>query len=128
MAHFENEINEVKSWANTEIGRFENTISTKDCFFGNSAFNDLILNLELQITKADIAFNAPLGFNSSIKAGAITVGDMFSLYKYENQLYIMKLTGKEIKDYLEMSYNLWVNPPFAIAFGRHKGRFATLGL
>ena len=109
MAHFENEINEVKSWANTEIGRFENTISTKDCFFGNSAFNDLILNLELQITKADIAFNAPLGFNSSIKAGAITVGDMFSLYKYENQLYIMKLTGKEIKDYLEMSYNLWVN-------------------
>lgn len=109
MAHFENEINEVKSWANTEIGRFENTISTKDCFFGNSAFNDLILNLELQITKADIAFNAPLGFNSSIKAGAITIGDMFSLYKYENQLYIMKLTGKEVKDYLEMSYNLWVN-------------------
>ena len=61
MAHFENEINEVKGWANTEIGRFENTISTKDCFFGNSAFNDLILNLELQITKADIAFNCSFG-------------------------------------------------------------------
>lgn len=109
MAHFENHINEVKNWANRKIGSFKNTISTKDCFFGSSAFNDLILNLELQITHADIAFNAPLGFNSSIKAGAITVADMFNLYKYENQLYVMKLTGKEIKDYLEMSYNLWVN-------------------
>ena len=109
MAHFEKQIDKVKQWANTEIGHFDNTISTKDCFFGNSAFNDLILNLELQITKADIAFNAPLGFNSVIKAGPITVGDMFSLYKYENQLYVMRLTGKEIKNYLEMSYNLWTN-------------------
>ena len=37
------------------------------------------------------------------------MGDMFSLYKYENQLYVMRLTGKEIKNYLEMSYNLWTN-------------------
>lgn len=109
MNHFEKEINEVKVWADRKIGSFQNTISTKDCFFGSSAFNDLILNLELQITKADIAFNAPLGFNSSISAGPITVADMFNLYKYENQLYVMRLTGKEIRNYLEMSYNLWVN-------------------
>ena len=60
MAHFEKQIDKVKQWANTEIGHFDNTISTKDCFFGNSAFNDLILNLELQITKADIAFKCYL--------------------------------------------------------------------
>lgn len=34
---------------------------------------------------------------------------MFNLYKFENQLCIMKLTGKEIRNYLEMSYDLWVN-------------------
>ena len=56
----------------------------------NSAFNDLILNLELEITKADIAFNAPLLFNASIKAGPITVADMFNLYKYENNLCTMR--------------------------------------
>lgn len=33
---------------------------------------------------------------------------MFSLYKYENMLYVMQLTGKEIKDYLEHSYDLWI--------------------
>lgn len=37
------------------------------------------------------------------------MSDMFNLYKYENLLYTMKLTGKEIKDFLEMSYDLWTN-------------------
>lgn len=31
----------------------------------------------------------------------------FTLYRYENQLCTLRLTGREIKDYLEMSYNLW---------------------
>lgn len=34
---------------------------------------------------------------------------MFNLYKYENQIYVVKMTGKEIHNYLEMSYGLWTN-------------------
>ena len=109
IKHFQPEIDAVKQWSEQVIGNFENTIYTKDCFFGNSAFNDLILDLELKITKADIAFNAPLQFNSVIKAGPVTVGDMFNLYKYENQLCVIKMTGEEIRKHLEMSYDLWVN-------------------
>ena len=37
------------------------------------------------------------------------VSDMFNLYKYENMLYVMSLSGQEIKDCLEMSYGLWTN-------------------
>ena len=109
MQHFQPEIDSVKAWSEQVIGKFANTIYTKDCFFGNSAFNDLILDLELKITHADIAFNAPLQFNSAIKAGNVTVADMFSLYKYENQLCVMRLTGEEVRKHLEMSYDLWVN-------------------
>ena len=109
MQHFQPEIDSVKAWSEQVIGKFANTIYTKDCFFGNSAFNDLILDLELRITHADIAFNAPLQFNSAIKAGNVTVADMFSLYKYENQLCVMRLTGEEVRKHLEMSYDLWVN-------------------
>jgi 2',3'-cyclic-nucleotide 2'-phosphodiesterase/3'-nucleotidase len=32
---------------------------------------------------------------------------MFKLYKFENFLYVINLTGKEIKSYLEFSYNHW---------------------
>lgn len=99
----------VKAYANRVIGTFENTISTRDSYFGNSAFNDLILNLELSITKADVAFNAPVSFDVAIKKGPVHVADMFNLYKYENQLFVMRLTGKEIRKALEMSYDLWVN-------------------
>lgn len=99
----------VKAYANRVIGTFENTISTRDSYFGNSAFNDLILNLELSITKADVAFNAPVLFDVAIKKGPVRVADMFNLYKYENQLFVMRLTGKEIRKALEMSYDLWVN-------------------
>lgn len=91
------------------IGRIEHTISSKEAFFGPSAFVDLIHQLQLDITGADISFCAPLSAYAEIKKGDICVSDMFNLYKYENLLYTMKLTGKEIKDFFEMSYALWTN-------------------
>lgn len=109
MKHFEKEIEDVKEWSDHVIGNIENTITTRDSFFGSSAFNDLILNLQLKLTGADIAFSAPLTFDATIKKGPITVSDMFKLYKFENQLYVMNLTGEEIRKHLEMSYDLWVN-------------------
>lgn len=109
IRHFKTYTDKVDSFANEKIGEFKNTISTADSYFGNSAFNDLILNLQLQITHADVAFNAPLSFNATIKAGPVYMSDMFKLYKYENMLYVMRLTGDEIRKHLEMSYDLWMN-------------------
>lgn len=109
MKTFEPQIAEVKKYVGKQIGNFKTTIYSRDQFFGSSAFNDFILNLQLQMTKADISFNAPLQFNAVLKAGPIYVSDMFNLYKYENQLYVMRMTGEEIRKHLEMSYDLWVN-------------------
>lgn len=109
MAHFKPQIDSVQAFVSRKIGNFAHTISTRDSYFGSSAFNDFIQELQLRITGADIAFNAPLSFDEQIKAGDITVGDMFNLYKYENQLYTMRLTGREILGHLEMSYDLWCN-------------------
>lgn len=106
---FQPAIDSVKAYVNKNIGTMASTIYTRDCFFGSAPFTDFIHDLQLQITGADVSFNAPLSFNDSIKAGEITIEDMFNLYKYENQLYTLKMTGKEIHDYLEMSYALWTN-------------------
>ncbi len=99
----------VKSYVNRQIGSIDKTITTHDCFFGSSAFTDLIHNLQLDITKADISLCAPLSFNAKISEGPITVSDMFKLYKYENQVCILRMTGKEVRNHLEMSYALWTN-------------------
>ena len=108
-AHFASTIERIKTYVNRRIGRFENSITTRECFFGNSAFTDFIHELQLKITGADISFNAPLALDNWIDAGDVTVADMFKLYRYENQLYVLKMTGREIKGHLEESYDRWAN-------------------
>lgn len=106
---FQSTINLVKDYVGRRIGYFEQPLYTRDCYFGSAAFADFIHDLQLQLTKADISFNAPLSFDTKIPAGDIHVSDMFNLYRYENQLYVLKMTGKEVRDHLEMSYDLWAN-------------------
>ena len=106
---FEKQYQVTADFVSRKIGRINKTITTKDAYFGPSAFIDLIHQLQLDITGADVSFCAPLSFAAEIKEGDIYVSDMFNLYKYENMLYTMTLTGKEIKDFLEMSYAIWTN-------------------
>lgn len=109
MKRFEPQYETVQKFVSKKIGTFTEDISTHPSFFGPSAFIDLIHTLQLDITGADISFAAPLSFDAEIKKGDVFVSDMFNLYKYENMLYVMTLSGKEIKDFLEMSYYMWSN-------------------
>ena len=109
MAYFKAHYDSVDKFVNRKIGTFENTISTRDSYFGNSAFMDFIHYLQLQISGAQISFAAPLTFDTKINKGDVYISDMFNLYKYENQIYVVKMSGKEIKGFLEMSYDLWSN-------------------
>lgn len=109
MTHFAPQFNAVQDFVSKKIGRFTETISTRPAYFGSSAFIDLIHTLQLEITHADISFAAPLSYDSEIRKGDVYVNDMFNLYKYENMLYTMNLSGKEVKDALEMSYDMWTN-------------------
>lgn len=109
MKRFETSMENVRNYVSQPIGEFDNTVRTRDCFFGSAAFTDLIHNLQLDITGADISFNAPLSFDINIEKGPVRMSELFKLYRYENQIYVMRMTGEEIRKYLEMSYNLWVN-------------------
>jgi 2',3'-cyclic-nucleotide 2'-phosphodiesterase/3'-nucleotidase len=109
MAEFKADFDKVKTFVSQPIGRFTKSISTSSAFFGASEFIDLIQRIQLDITKADVSFTAPLSFDATISAGEVYVRDMFKLYRYENLLYSMTLTGKEIKDFLEFSYSIWTN-------------------
>jgi len=109
MKRFSPQYATIQDFVSKRIGRFTKTVSTRPAYFGSSAFIDFIHSLQLDISGADISFAAPLSFDAEIKKGDIRVSDMFNLYKYENMLYVMKLSGKEIKDFLEESYYMWTN-------------------
>lgn len=113
MAEFRPQGEQVKDFVSRRVGTCTDTITTRDALFGPSAFIQLIHDLQLSISGADISIAAPLSFDARIAKGPMHVSDMFTLYKYENMLYTMRLSGREIKDYLEMSYGLWTAGPEA---------------
>ncbi len=109
MQHFQPQIDSVSAFVGRQIGTFRQTVRSRDAFFGSAGFTDYIHRLQLEHTGADISFNAPLTFDSEIKAGPVYVSDMFKIYRYENMIYTLRMTGKEVRNMLEMSYDLWVN-------------------
>lgn len=109
VSEFSSFTQKVEEYVDRKIGVITETICTRDAYFGPSTFVNLIHDVQLGVSNANISFAAPLSFDAIIQQGDIYIRDMFNLYGYENLLYIMKLTGKEVKDYLEYSYGLWFN-------------------
>lgn len=109
MEYFKEAAEETITYCSKRIATIDKPIHAIDGLFGNAPFTDLIHNLQLAITHADISLSAPLSANISIEKGLICIRDMFKLYKYDDLLYVMRLNGMEIKACLEMSYELWAN-------------------
>ena len=109
MAHFQSQTDAIQQFVERQLGTFVSPMRSRDCFFGPAPFTDLIHLLQLEHTHADVSFNAPLAFNTDISAGPIYMSDMFKLYRFENKIYVLRMTGEEIRKHLEMSYDLWTN-------------------
>src|SRR5690554_1344980 len=109
MAAYEPAIQEVTGWVSRQVGTISETISSRDSMFGDSKFVDLIHKIQLEKTGADLSVSAPLSLDATIEKGPVYVRDMFSLYPYENLLFAMEMTGREIKAFLEYSYEHWFN-------------------
>jgi len=109
MKEFAAEFDEVKTYVSRPIGSFTKKMSSREALFGSAEFTDLVHRIQLELTGAELSITAPLSSNAQIDSGDVSVRDMFKLYKYENLLYTMKLSGQEIKDFLEYSYAGWFN-------------------
>jgi 2',3'-cyclic-nucleotide 2'-phosphodiesterase/3'-nucleotidase len=109
LAKFKSREQVIKNYVNKIIGTSSGTFSSRDSYFGSSAFVDMIHSVQMEITGADVSFAAPLSFDIRISEGPVTVGDMFKLYRFENMLYTMSMSGEEIRRYLEYSYSEWFN-------------------
>jgi 2',3'-cyclic-nucleotide 2'-phosphodiesterase/3'-nucleotidase len=98
---------QVQNYVSEPLGTISQTIASRESFFGDAAYTDLIHQAQLEQGDAEISFTAPLSFDKQLAAGPLYVRDLFKMYRFENLLYTMKLGGQEIKDYLEYSAGLW---------------------
>lgn len=106
---FKEDFQIVSEYINRSIAYLSKSISSRDSYFGDSDFMDLIHKIQLETSGADISFAAPLSFDVKIDSGVLKVADMFDLYRFENMLYTLELSGAEIDRYLEYSASLWFN-------------------
>lgn len=98
----------VRDFTLRKVGALSEDMYTRDSFLGMSNYIDLIHTVCLKATGADISFAAPLSYDRKIAAGTIVYNDLFTIYPYENQLFTVRMTGKEVVSYLERSYDGWV--------------------
>ena len=109
VAAFKEDFNAVKAFAQRPIGQLSENIFLADALDGPSTYINLVQTVQLASSGADISFAAPLTSSGVVPKGVIEFQDLVSIYKFENQLYVVEMTGKQIKDYLEYSYKNWVN-------------------
>lgn len=107
--HFRKDYEAVKAFTLKPVGKLERDMYTRESYAGMCDYMNLLHTLSLSCSPAQISFSAPLTFNGKVKAGQLVYNDLFTIYPYENQLYVVSMSGREIKDYLEYSYDAWIN-------------------
>lgn len=91
------------AYANTAIG------STPVAWRGDSArlrdtpLIDFILETQRKAAGADLASTAAFTLDASLDAGPVTVAELAKLYPYDNTLRAVRISGKQLRDYLEFS-------------------------
>ncbi|NLY21029.1 MAG: bifunctional metallophosphatase/5'-nucleotidase [Tissierellia bacterium] len=85
----------------------------------DTAVIDLIGKVQLEVSGADVTSVALFQDKSDLKAGDINYGSLFNIYKFDNTLYTVEVTGKELVDYMEWSvqaYNQFKEGDLNISF------------
>lgn len=85
----------------------------------DTALIDLINEVQMYYTGADVSAAALFNMNANLKEGEIRKCDTALIYKYANTLYKLEMTGAQLKKYMEWTasyYNTWKPGDLTISF------------
>jgi 2',3'-cyclic-nucleotide 2'-phosphodiesterase (5'-nucleotidase family) len=74
---------------------------------------DLINDVQMRVTGADLSSTAAFSLTSRIPAGPVTVADVAGLYVYDNTLKAVRISGAQLRAYLEKSAEYYLPCPGA---------------
>ena len=89
----------------------------------DTAVMDLINEVQLKNSNADVSAAALFADTSDIPEGPINYETIFGIYKFDNTLYRVPVTGAELKAYMEWSascYNQYKQGDVSISFNSDK--------
>jgi 2',3'-cyclic-nucleotide 2'-phosphodiesterase/3'-nucleotidase len=104
----------VVKWVNTPIGTSTEAMDSSESRYKDTPIIDLINKAQTDAVASAVAgtpdanlpivsIAAPFSRTSSFPAGDVTIRDVAGLYVYDNTLLAVRMTGAELRDYLEYS-------------------------
>jgi 2',3'-cyclic-nucleotide 2'-phosphodiesterase (5'-nucleotidase family) len=91
------------AYVNTAIGTTQVTWKSDSARLKDTPLIDFVLETERKAAGADLASASAFSLDASINAGPVTVAELARLQPYDNTLRAVKITGKQLRDYLEFS-------------------------
>lgn len=85
----------------------------------DTAVPDLINRIQLENSQADVSAASLFKSTSDLPAGDLYYSNIFDIYKFDNTIYRVSVTGAELRAYMEWSaghYNQWTPGDIHISF------------
>ena len=78
---------------------------------------DFMLEVQRRVAKADLSVGSAFSLDASLDAGPITIAEVARLYPYENTLRAVRISGRQLREYLEFSSRYFRQFPTAAGGG-----------
>jgi 2',3'-cyclic-nucleotide 2'-phosphodiesterase (5'-nucleotidase family) len=106
---------ETVAYVTTPIGSTSERWSADSARLKDTPLIDFILETERKAAGTDLASTAAFSTDVVMGPGPITIAQVAQLYPYDNTLRAVKITGKQLRDYLEFSSRYYRTPATATA-------------
>jgi 2',3'-cyclic-nucleotide 2'-phosphodiesterase (5'-nucleotidase family) len=102
---------ETVAYVTTPIGTTAERWTADSARVKDTPLIDFILETERKAAGSDLASTAAFSTEASMGPGPITIARVAQLYPYDNTLRAVRITGKQLRDYLEFSSRYYRTVP-----------------
>jgi 2',3'-cyclic-nucleotide 2'-phosphodiesterase/3'-nucleotidase len=104
---------ETEQYLNTPIAHSAKDLTGKYARYEDTPLLDVVQQAQMDAGKADVSMATMLYAGVKIPAGPVTVRQAAALYIYENTLYVVEMTGAQLKDAIEHAESFFSQWPLA---------------
>lgn len=101
---------ETVAYVTTPVGSTAERWSADSARLKDTPLIDFILDTERKAAGTDLASTAAFSTDVVLRPGAVTIAQVAQLYPYDNTLRAVRVTGKQLRDYLEYSSRYYRTP------------------
>lgn len=99
----------VNNFLDNPIGAMPKALDGSASLVGPSNIMDLVHTVQLSVSEADISMASCISDFTDINGGNLTMRQLFAIYKYENQVSKIWMSGYDVKRFLEFGYGRQFN-------------------